>query len=102
MGSVRAGSPSAEPVSALAIRIQAQTVNLLMDLPDGLGLVFIAHKLAVACHISHDVMEMRVCQPVPEGRAALSCRTARVEGVWRQTGRVPFCRGVDGCERTGP
>ena len=61
-----------EPTSALDVSIQAQILNLFMDLQDELGTayVFISHNLSVVEHVARDVMVMYFGSAVEQGSKA--------------------------------
>ncbi|MGQ7959297.1 peptide ABC transporter ATP-binding protein [Pseudomonas sp. SP16.1] len=60
-----------EPTSALDVSIQAQVLNLFMDLQEQYetGYVFISHNLAVVRHVADEVLVMYLGRPVEMGPA---------------------------------
>ena len=92
-----------EPVSALDVSIQAQVLNLLMDVQEasGVAYLFISHNLAVVEHIADDVLVMYLGKTVEQGSKAhifsrplhpytkaLLASTPRIDPVQRQQKRM--------------
>jgi len=118
-----------EPVSALDVSIQAQIINLLLDLQDefGLAYIFVTHDLSVVKYISDDIMVMYLGHMVekapsdelfsnpmhPYTQALLSAipvpsihnRKKRIIMQGELTSPInpkPGCRFMDRCQYTTP
>ncbi|GAA4212831.1 ATP-binding cassette domain-containing protein [Actinocatenispora rupis] len=68
-----------EPTSALDLSVQAQILNLLLDLQreHGMSYLFISHDIDVVRHMSHRIAVLLGGRLVEQGRAATVTRTPR-------------------------
>ncbi|HEY8083354.1 MAG TPA: ATP-binding cassette domain-containing protein [Solirubrobacterales bacterium] len=81
-----------EPVSKLDVSIQAQIVNLLVDLQKDLGLayVFVAHDIGIVRHISQRIAVMKDGKIVEEGAADRICEQPRDPYTQQLLSAVPI------------
>jgi dipeptide transport system ATP-binding protein len=90
-----------EPVSALDVSIQAQVLNLLMDLQDefGLAYLFISHGLSVVQHIADDLVVMYLGRPVEHGTKEAIFRHPRHPYTRALLASTPFVDPTKRAER---
>ena len=86
-----------EPISALDVNIQAQIINLMIDLQEKFGLTYliIAHDLAVVRHISDRIVVLYLGKvtEIASGRRAVRSAAASVHALSDFRGADPRCRG---------
>lgn len=85
-----------EPVSALDVSIQAQVLNLLMDLQDEfeLTLLFISHDLHVIKHISHEILVMYLGSVAEFGSRDLLVNSPLHPYTQALLGSIPGAKGI--------
>ena len=83
-----------EPTSALDVSIQAQILNLLLDIKNNndVSMLFISHNLAVVRHISDFVSVMRKGQVVESGRCLELFDSPKHEYTKKLWGAIPQIR----------
>ncbi|ANY09315.1 ATP-binding cassette domain-containing protein [Pseudonocardia sp. HH130630-07] len=81
-----------EPTSALDVSVQAQILNLLLDLQEEyrVGYLFISHDLAVVRHVSHEVAVLVGGVVVEHGDADAILRRPAHEYTQRLIASSPF------------
>jgi ABC-type glutathione transport system ATPase component len=89
-----------EPVSALDVSVQAQVLNLLMDLRDELGLtlVLVSHDLGVVSRMCEEIIVMRDGRIVESGPtdAVLRSPESSYTAALLDAARVVSLEGLDG------